>query len=152
MFGRMKEFLSGEDATLEVDKNGEVSERDIQISCAALMLCMTSADGNTDNSELQSILDLMKKEFSLEDVEEVVGIIEAADIVRQDCQRIDQVCSVINQSFSVEQKQKVMTMIWTIVQADGVTERSEAQFATSVRTKLGLSMEQAAAAQAKVGL
>jgi len=54
---------------------------------------------------------------------------------------------VVNEKFNEEQKQIVLAMIWSLALADGVADRLETNFATVLRNRLNLTIDQAVTAR-----
>ena len=80
MLGDIKELINKE-ATLSVDKDGEVTDRDIQTVCAAFFLCMSGADGDLSEEEVATMSELMQKEFSIFEAEEISSLLQVGSNV-----------------------------------------------------------------------
>ncbi|MCB0323285.1 MAG: TerB family tellurite resistance protein [Bdellovibrionales bacterium] len=145
MFRRIKEFFEGK-ATLEVDRTGEPTGKDLQIATAVLLLEMAGADEDYAPEEVKSCFAAFQRQFDVED-DETLRIFESAEQLREEKGKIDEFVQVINERFNDRQKQIIMAMIWRIVIADEVVENYEQRFASQLRTRLQLSREQAEAAK-----
>ncbi len=145
MFKNMDQFLQGA-ATLEVDVSGQLSQRDLQISTAALLLQMAHADEKLTNGEIDAMVSTMDKLFVLQG--NVAGdLLEVADFLRRDQTKLDDLLKVVNKRFDAAQKQTIVAMLWKVMNADGFIDPFEANLAAEISMKLGLSVDEVKKAQ-----
>ena len=95
MFNKIKEYFEGE-ATLQVDKGGNVTDEDLQIATGVLLLEMAGKDEDYAPEEVQTIFRTMEKEFGLEDTE-VLALLENAEKIRAEKDKIDDFVAAINE-------------------------------------------------------
>ncbi len=145
MLNKVREFFSGK-TTLEVDKSGEPSSKDLQIASAVLLLEMAGSDKDYAPEEVKACFQVLEQQFNIEDTE-TLEIFETAEKMREEQGKIDQFVATINEAFNDKQKQLLMAMIWKVIVADEVVEHFEQRFATQLRTRLQLTREQAEAAK-----
>lgn len=145
MFKNMDQFLQGA-ASLEVDVSGQLSQRELQISTAALLIRMAHADDKLTNGEIDAMVSTMDKLFVLQG--NVAGdLLEVADFLRRDHAKLDDLLSLINAHFDTSQKQSIIAMLWKVMNADGFIDPFEANLAAEISLKLGLSVEEVKKAQ-----
>jgi len=141
MLNKVKDFFSGK-TSLDIDKSGAPTSKDLQIASAVLLLEMAGADDDYAPEEVKACFSVLEQQFGIED-EETIAIFESAEQARQDKGKIDEFVAAINENFNDKQKQLLMAMVWRVIVADEVVENFEKRFATQLRTRLQLSREQA---------
>ncbi|MCB0346397.1 MAG: TerB family tellurite resistance protein [Bdellovibrionales bacterium] len=139
MFERISDFLQG-GATLEVNKQGQPTSKDLMVATVALMLNMGHSDSSFGDDEFKSIMSSLNVQFDLSD-DEAGHIVDIAEILRKDKAKTGHIMSIIREGFSVEQRELVLSMLWKVVLADGVVEDFEVKYASEVRAQLDLSLE-----------
>lgn len=150
MFGKIKAFFSGESSlqtSLTMDKDGTLTSRDLQIAALVLLIEMAGKDQGIANEEAQQVCDLMQKEFAIAE-DELPDMVAVAIEARNNSGKIDEFVRSINSSFSVEQRQRLLAMIWKVVLADGTVDKFEQRFAVQMYNRFQLTQEQAEAARA----
>lgn len=146
MFDKLKDFFTG-GATLEVNKDGAPTPRDLQIATAVLLLETAGVDEDFAPEEVQTCFRTMEKQFQISDTE-TLAIMETAEKAREEQGRIDEFVLAINSHFGDKQRQIVLAMVWKVVMADQLVERYEQRFAEQLRQRLRLTEEQAEEAKA----
>ena len=141
MFSRIKEFFEGS-ASLEVDKSGQATDKDLQIATAVLLLGSAGADDDYAPEEIKACFRSLEQHFKIDD-SETLAIFEMAEKLRNESDQIETFVKSINENFSDKQKQLILAMIWKIIIADEVIENYEQKYASKVRQLLQLSREQA---------
>ncbi len=145
MFEKVMDFFKGE-ATLDVDSSGDATSEDMQIATGVLLLEMAGSDKDYDPEEVHTVFRTMEREFKI-DQDEALRLLELADKLRGQQEKIDRFISTLNDNFSDEQRVLVLSMVWQVVMADGKVDKFEKRFAKQVQTRLKLSEEQAADAR-----
>lgn len=149
MFGKIKEFFAGQEAletTLEKDKSGSATDRDLHIAAAVLLVEMASSDQEIAPQEGQAVVAAMSQEFGIGQ-SEVPELVEIAIASRQEKGRIDEFVKCINDNFNETQRQRVLAMLWKVIIADGTIDKYEQRLATQMKFRFKLSDEQAAEAR-----
>ena len=144
MLKNFRNYVEGE-TSLEFDKEGKPSERDLIVGVVVLLLELAHSDDKLDPSEISSIVRSISKAYSLSDAE-VAELIEVAEILRQKREKVQQLIENVNAHYDDEQRQVVLSMVWNLIRADGRIEKAEQQTAIKLRSLLNLSLEQAARA------
>lgn len=140
MFNKLMDFFSG-GTSLEVDKNGTPTSKDLQVATAVLLLEMAGADEDFAPEEVQSCFRSMEKQFNISD-SETLAIMELAQKSREDQGKVDSFVAAINENFSDKQRQLILAMIWKVVIADQLVERYEQKLAEQFRARLKLTEQQ----------
>ena len=144
MFGRIKDFFAGEQslpASLQVDGEGRPAEADLMVACAVLLVEMARADKNIAKQEGEAVVSLMCANFGL-DQAEIPKLIETAVAARKASGKIDEFVKCVNERFDAAQRQKLLAMIWKVVQSDGSVDKLEQRLAVQMKNRLQLSDEQ----------
>lgn len=68
-------------------------------------------------------------------------------MLRENASRMNSFIDSVRTHFTLDQRIKLMSLIWRVLIADGKADSVEATFAASLRKKLDLSLEQALRAQ-----
>jgi len=155
MLGKIKDFFTGEkslSASLQVDQEGRVTDADLMTACAVLLVEMARADKKIAAAEGETVVALMTAQFGI-DKADVPELIATAMAARKEQGKIDEFVRCVNERFSPAQKQKLLAMIWKVVQSDGSVDKFEQRLAVQIRYRLQLSEEeeQEARRMAEVG-
>jgi len=139
MFENLDIFLQGR-ASLNVEKTGLPTEKDLQIATTAILVQMAESDGNLAQQEITSLVNVLKREFKVSE-EDAGHLINLADFMRKDKGKLDEFVALINERFEKSQKLTVFSMLWKIMQADGLISTTEATLAAELAGALKLSEE-----------
>jgi uncharacterized tellurite resistance protein B-like protein len=153
MFGKIKSFFRGElslEKSLLSDKSGQASTKDLQVAALVILIEMASSDKDIAPQEAQAICDLMQTEFGIGE-EAIPDLVQVATAARQEKGKIDEFVKSLNEHFNVEQRVRLLSMIWTIVMADGKVDKFEERFALQMQNRFQLTPEQAAKARSIAG-
>lgn len=142
MFFKNIDQLEDPSESLEFDKDGEPTRRDYQLAVAVLLVSMAYQDREFLLDELEAIRAVLRDRFKLEKGK-CESLINTAVLLRNNDRRLDFFLQTIQYHFSKAQKQTILSMLWVVAEADGVIQDVEAELATSLRIRLGLSMEEA---------
>jgi len=122
---------------------------DIRIATCALLLEMSNIDGEFSALERESIISIMKRNFDLSD-EHATTLLEASNEELKGSIDIWQFTNLINQNYSIEEKIRVVEMVWDVVYADGKLEKHEDYLVHKLATLLRLTHKQLIEAKLKV--
>ncbi len=122
---------------------------DVRTAACALFLEMARADGQFSDEEQDRIVAILKDDYHLTD-EEALGLIQATD--RELEQSIDlwHFTNRINQSYSAEEKTRLIHMLWKIVYVDGTMDKHERYLVHKLSNLLRLSHEELIDAKMRV--
>lgn len=115
----------------------ESLEKKIQIATCALFLEIANSDEHFSDQERKTIIDILKKEFSLSE-EEVHALIEKSEHTLDESIDLWQFTNLINQNFSDEEKIKVLENLWRIIYADEILDTYEDYLAHKIANLLRL--------------
>ena len=106
------------------DKTSTPSEKDLRIAAALLLIEIGQADNEWQDSEVQTIVSRLATLFDLDR--------QAAEALFQEARQRDAehvslhpTLKIINEHFTPEQKQQVITDCWRVAFADGVLDHYE---------------------------
>ncbi len=122
---------------------------DIRIATCALLLEMSNIDGEFSALEKESIISILKRNFDLSD-EHATTLLEASNEELKGSIDIWQFTNLINQNYSIEEKIRVVEMVWDVVYADGKLEKHEDYLVHKLATLLRLTHKQLIDAKLKV--
>ena len=110
----------------------------LHLASAALLIELTRADRDIDESESKALLDILKKRFDLsaDDLDELMTLAEQE---AQDATSLYQFTSLINENFSREEKSQLILNMWEVAFADGRIDRYEEHMIRKVSDLLHLS-------------
>ena len=148
MFDKLRDFLQkdSEDVSLEIDKTGTPTDKDLILATAVLLVEMAASDNEIAQEEGATVGALITGQFGVK-YTELEGVIQAAIEARKKAAKIDQFVGCINEHFTEAQKQKVLAMLWKIVIADGKIDKFEERLTTQMKFRFQLTDEQAEAAR-----
>jgi len=96
----------------------------VRLAVCALFLEMASIDEEFSEEERQLVLDMMKEEFDLSE-EYINELVEAAEEQRRSTLDLWKFTDMINRNFGVEEKIRVVELLWRVVYADGTLNKHE---------------------------
>jgi uncharacterized tellurite resistance protein B-like protein len=128
MFEYLRKVLSSEQVE-SVPKDSAASSpktisKKYQIATAALFVEIAKADGDFSDDERKRIINLMKKDFDLDD-ECVNELLELSEQKVKDSVSIYEFSSVINESFTQQEKLELLKNLWRIIYEDGKLDSLE---------------------------
>jgi len=115
MFNKLKEFFT---LLSEEGESMEQAELSLELSCAVLLCEVVRADEEFTEQEQDKLSLLLSKQFSLSD-DEVIIIVEKALHLSENASDFYQFTSKLNQHYSLEQRIKIVALLWQIAYADG---------------------------------
>ena len=100
------------------------TEENYEAACAALLCEAAYMDGAYDSKEKEIIVKLIKKQFNLDD-EEALIIVDSGEQLSQESSQIYGFTRAIKQSWKLENRIKILEMLWEVAYADGVLDPAE---------------------------
>lgn len=124
-------------------------EHQLQLATAALLMEMVRADFADDPAERDHVLALLQKEFSLSahEAERVAGL--GADAAQTAVSLYDFTRS-LDRSLSMEDKVRVIEMLWQVAYADGALDKYEEHLMRKLADLLHLTHRQLIQAKHRV--
>jgi uncharacterized tellurite resistance protein B-like protein len=121
MLNQIKLFF---DQHIALPDPNQLTEENIHLACAALFIEMMYIDDKAHPEEHKMILNRVKDSFSLS-VEQANNLISMATQQRQQATDYFQFTSLINKSFTQDQKVSLIKSLWQIAYADGELDQYE---------------------------
>jgi len=104
--------------SLSEDGTPPANEVSLEIACSVLLCEVMLADGHLDNAEQQQLNDIISSQFQLTH-DEVTEIIKHSLLLCENATDFYQFTSKINESYSLEQRVKMLALLWQVAYADG---------------------------------
>ena len=147
MIDLMRKFFSRDTKGLPADQERE-EPHDIRIATCALLLEMANIDGEFNDSERESILDILRKNYHLSD-EHAEALIEASNEERKGSIDYWQFTNLINRNYSIEEKIRIIETVWEIAYTDGRLDKHEDYLVHKLAELLNLTHKQLIEAKLK---
>lgn len=129
------------------DKSADV--RDIRVATCALFLEMAHIDGEFSDAERENIIAILKKDYQLPD-EHVGELLKASEEELKKSVDLWQFTNLINQNYSLEEKIRIIELMWEIVYADGKLDHYEDYLVHKLANLLRLTHKQLIDAKLKI--
>jgi len=128
MFEYLRKVLSAEKyeqiTQLQKAETHKFPGKKYQVATAALLVEIAKADGDFSVDERKRIINLMKKDFDLDD-ECVDELMELSEQKVRDSISVYEFTSVINETFSQSEKLELLKNLWRIIYEDGKLDSHE---------------------------
>jgi uncharacterized tellurite resistance protein B-like protein len=149
MLGVMKKFFQ-QDAVPDKTaiKEEDRAER-IQVATCALLLEVANSDDEFSDIERDNIVQILEKDFELSD-EYAKELMELSDKEREESIDLWQFTNLVNEHYSIEEKIKIIEMVWKVIYADGKLDKYEDHLAHKLSNLLKLTHKQLIDAKLKV--
>jgi uncharacterized tellurite resistance protein B-like protein len=145
LWKRVEDHLRGR-PELREDRHGQPVDLEVQAATAILLLEAAHGDEEYVWREHRTILRGLERGFGI-GKEEVLGLLGRAQEIRPPVVRLDDVTEVIAERYTREQRQRIVALLWKVIDADAVLEPWEEVFGNHVAQAVGLSPEEAEAAR-----
>ena len=122
---------------------------DIRIATCALLLEMANIDGEFSKLERERILSFVKEDYDLSD-EQAQALIDTSHAELEGSVDLWQFTNLINKNYSMEEKIRIIEMIWRIAYADARLDKHEDYLVHKVARLLHLTNQQLIEAKLKV--
>ena len=109
---------------IDTDRDHKHDQHSLHLAAAALLFEMLRADHREHPEERKAMERVLQKTFSL-DAEETQQLADLAEAEAAGAISLYEFTSLINQSFSPEEKVRVVEMLWQVAFADGHLDRYE---------------------------
>jgi uncharacterized tellurite resistance protein B-like protein len=141
MFEYLKNILTPQaDQHINWDRGkraGKSSINKYQIATAALLIEIAKADGDFSDEERNRIIELMKNYFELDD-DLVDELLELSEQKVNDSISVYEFSSIINESFTNQEKFELMKNLWRVIYEDGKLDSHEDQLIKIIGGTLNL--------------
>jgi uncharacterized tellurite resistance protein B-like protein len=147
MFDRLKGVLTGTSADSQRADDAD-SERRIQVATAVILLEVAHADEDYSQSEQDHILSILKSQFNL-DEESVQELVQVSEEQLRRSIDLWHFTEIINKSYDIEAKCRIIEKVWQVIYADGKLDRYEDHIVHKLARILHLSHAQMIEAKMK---
>lgn len=141
MFEYLRKVLSAEKegqlTQLQKIETPKFPPKKYQVATAALLIEIARADGDFSDEERQQIIDLMKKDFELDDYL-VADLIDLSEQKVKDSISVYEFSKIINENFTQQEKIELLKNLWRIVYVDRKLDSHEDQLIKIIGSTLNL--------------
>jgi uncharacterized tellurite resistance protein B-like protein len=138
MFEYIRKVLSSESTSNEIQiTSPKTTSKKYQVATAALLIEIAKADGHFSDDESNRIIELMKNDYDLDD-ECVNELLEFSKQKVKDSISVYEFSSVINESFTQQEKLELMKNLWRIIYEDGKLDSHEDRLIKIIGSTLNL--------------
>lgn len=139
----------GEPSQEAFSKQTDIQHHDPRIAACALLLEMAHIDGQFTSEEKENLIYLLKNEFDLtnKDVDEMINQAEKDLSNSLDLWKF---ANMINENFSIEEKLRVVELLWELIYTDGKIDKHEDYLIHKLATLLRITHSQLIDAKLKV--
>ena len=133
-----------------VSKNeNQATKHDVRIATCALFVEMARIDEKFTQTEVDTILSILKKKYGLSQ-EHADALLAEADKELDDSVDLWQFARLINENYSVDEKIEIIETLWQMVFVDGKMDQYEHYLMNKLKNLLRLSHDQLINAKLKV--
>ena len=137
-------------AATEISKDAnQATEHDVRIAACALFLEMARIDEKFTETEMDTILAIVKEKYGLSR-EHADALVAEADKDLDESVDLWQFAKLINENYSIDEKIEIIEILWRMVFVDGKMDRYEHYLMNKLKNLLRLSQDQLIAAKLKV--
>jgi len=115
MLNKISSFFN---TLLSTDESETVDQLSIEIACAVLLCEVMRADSVFTENEQDELGAIITKQFNLTK-QEVSSILEQAFELSENASDFYQFTSKLNQHYSLDERIKIVTLLWQVAYADG---------------------------------
>lgn len=141
MFEYLRKVLSAEKdeqiTQLQKIETPKFPPKKYHVATAALLIEIAKADGDFSAEERKRIIDLMKKDFDLDD-DLVADLLDLSEQKVKDSISVYEFSKIINESFTRQEKLELLKNLWRIVYVDGRLDSHEDQLIKIIGSTLNL--------------
>ena len=146
----IKNILAGS-GLLSRDREGNEASHELQLAVAVLILRAAYGDKRFSLEEREEAINDLEHEFGMER-RDVEVLVEEARELQQFDSWIESFIENIKDSFNIDQRIEILSLVWRIAEADDLVDEVEEDFITSLGLRLGLSTEEGEEAERRAQL
>jgi len=136
MISRLKIFFEQHLTVVNVESEEAIEHR-LQLASAVLLLEVAQADRDYSEQEKEKIQEAIADKFSLSD-DEIKELMELANTKSREAIDYHQFTSLLNKEFSLEQKIRLIELMWQVAYSDGELDSHEDHFIRKISELLYL--------------
>lgn len=142
----IQDFVSGLD-TLTADIEGMELTQELRLYVVYLLVVFAKSDLRFTPEELTTLVGEIERMFGSSS-QEASRLIEVVSILPHTEEKVKEFTGYVVRNFSTAQRQIILKNIWKLAYADSKVNHNELVFIITLRSMLGLTLEQGGAAQA----
>ena len=127
----------------------EQSEHDIRVATCALLVEIARIDEKFTQSEMETILSILKEKYGLSP-EHADALIAEAEKELEESVDLWQFARLINENYTNDEKIEIIEILWRVVYVDGKMDQYEHYLMSKLKNLLRLSHNQLIDAKLKV--
>lgn len=135
MFNKILDFLSPQSSA---DKAKALSEEELRLAAAALLVHVSTVDGDYSEDEQEKLKTILRDRFNLSSGE-VSELLADAEAQEKEAVDIYGFTSVLARELDQDGRQKIVEMLWQITFADGIVHEFENNLVWRAAELLGVS-------------
>lgn len=124
MLSRIREFFDSAIERPSASEDPEQSERALRLATAALLTEISRADNEVTPDEREQIAASMREVFELS-AEETEQLVRMAESEVEHSNDLYQFTSLVDEHFSLQQKKRIVELMWRVGAADGHLDKYE---------------------------
>lgn len=148
MFDRLVALFGGGESG-RAEKTGKCGEHELRLAAAGLLAHAASLDGEVGDDEIQTIRNLLKSHFDLNQ-DEVEELLEEGRKEAEESTQLFAFTRVINDKLDPDERVKIVEMLWEVVYADGEVHHYESNLIRRVAGLLHVSDRDSGSARKRV--
>ena len=145
----LKQFKAFLDEVLSDQKPTGLSEEEVQIACAALLVHCALADGHKSDVEDAKLRDVLAERYSLSEAD-VRALIDDAEQRAADAGDLHKFTWVLHQDLDRDGRLEVVRLLWEIGHADAKIDHDERAAVNLVASLLDVELADAVALRRRV--
>lgn len=147
VFDRVARFFRAS-APLATDRSDEFPyDQDLWVATVVLLLELAYGDAEYSPEERRTIQRSVEREFGIRRSDALL-LMDSAERSRPGTRDMSWIGDQIRERYSIEQRQRVIALLWKVAEADHIIEDFERVFTENIVALLGLTPEQGAQAMA----
>ena len=148
MIELVKKFFSKDNISPMPEPHRGTSH-DVRVATCALLLEMAHIDGEFSDSEKDQIIQTLKQDHGLSE-EAVAELLKASKEELKGSIDLWQFTNLVNQNYSLEEKIRIIEMVWQLAYTDGTLDKHEDYLLHKMANLLRLTHKQLIEAKLKV--
>ncbi len=133
----------------EADSGEKEDGRDLNLATCAILIELANADGKFNKQEQDDIIKIFKTKYGLSE-KDANDLLKSSNAELEKSIDLWKFTNIINQNYSLEEKLKVIEIIWEVAYSDGKLEKHEDYLVHKLANLLRLNHKQLIDAKLKV--
>ena len=136
MIKKLKLYFEQHLSVANVESEADIEHR-LQLASAVLLFEVAQADRDFSDIERTKVQEAIRSKFSLSE-DEISELMSLANDKSRDATDYHQFTSLLNKSFSLQQKIRLIELMWQVAYIDGELDRHEDHFIRKISELLYL--------------